>query len=129
MKYQFGSSGRKKRKKNGTETNAAPIIEPQNEVKTFEETDRELIQKLEPIMDLLANPELKSYLETLLNRRKRMVQNFIFGMAKGFGMAIGFTVLGAVTILILQYVVKLNLPFIGGFIADIVLLVQSNLRK
>ena len=39
----------------------------------------------------------------------------------------GFTLLAAVIIYILQGVVKLNLPIIGKFISDIVNIVNNNL--
>jgi hypothetical protein len=42
-------------------------------------------------------------------------------------MAIGFTILAAVVLYLLQRVILLNLPLIGDFIADIVQIVQKQL--
>jgi hypothetical protein len=56
------------------------------------------------------------------------VLNFISGIGRGFGIAIGFTLLGAVAILVLQRLVLLNLPGIGDFITEIVRIVQGNLQ-
>ena len=55
--------------------------------------------------------------------------NFMAGLARGFGASIGFTILAAVVIYILQGVVKLNLPIIGEFISDIVNIVNNNLKN
>jgi len=43
-------------------------------------------------------------------------------------MAVGFTVLGGLLILILRKLQLLNIPVIGGLIAEIVKIVQTNLR-
>ena len=48
-------------------------------------------------------------------------------MARGFGMAVGFTLLGAMLIYILQKIMILRLPLIGEFIAEIVNIVQQRL--
>jgi hypothetical protein len=53
--------------------------------------------------------------------------NFIGGVARGFGIAVGFTILGAIVLYILQKLVVLNLPLIGSIIADIVKIVNQKL--
>lgn len=50
--------------------------------------------------------------------------NFLIGLSRGLGMAVGFTVLGALVVYILQRIVVLNLPLISKFIADIIELVK-----
>lgn len=59
------------------------------------------------------------------NLRKLVWYNFIIGAARGLGMAMGFTVLGALVVFILQKIVLLNLPGISRIIAEIIKLVQS----
>lgn len=44
---------------------------------------------------------------------------FVIGIAKGVGIAIGFTLLGAIIIYFLQKLVMMNLPVIGAFVRDI----------
>lgn len=53
--------------------------------------------------------------------------NFLIGVFRGVGMAVGFTVLGAVLIYILKKLVVLNIPLIGNFIAEIAKIVQQHL--
>lgn len=51
--------------------------------------------------------------------------NFINGLVRGLGGAVGFTIVSAIVILILQWIVKQNLPYISDFIADILNAVNS----
>lgn len=69
------------------------------------------------------------YVYYLEHPKKMLMANFMGGIARGFGIAIGFTLLGAVVIYILQIVVRWKLPVIGQFITEIVNIVQDNLRK
>lgn len=90
-----------------------------------------LIEKLQQkVTELSVNIErmkLGEYLE-LLNKPGRLLWiNFISGIARGLGIAVGFAILGAVMIIVMEKLVNLNLPLIGGFIADIVRVVQQQL--
>ena len=51
----------------------------------------------------------------------------ISGMARGIGFSIGFTVLGALLLYVLQHIALANLPIIGKFLAELVRIVESNL--
>lgn len=68
--------------------------------------------------------KLAEYVQLLNNPWRLLYINFIAGIGRGFGIAVGFTILGAVVLYILKYLVLLNLPWIGGFIAEIVQMVQ-----
>lgn len=59
------------------------------------------------------------------SRRKMLQRSFLSGLARGLGMAVGFTILGALLISLLTFLASKNLPIIGEFIADIVHMVQS----
>jgi len=92
---------------------------------------KESIDKLKNRVQLLADAldkmRLAEYVEYLNNTKRMLIVNFIGGLFRGFGMAIGFTLLGAVVIYILRRLVMMNLPIIGDFIAEIVKLVQRHL--
>lgn len=78
------------------------------------------IQKLE-------RSRIAEYTE-LLNRPWRLIWlNILSGVAKGVGIAIGFTFFAATIIYVLQLLGALNLPIIGDYIADIVRIVQRQL--
>ena len=90
-----------------------------------------LISLREKLAELAVNIEkmkLAEYVE-LLNRPLRLMYiNFIAGLARGMGIAVGFTILGAIIVIFLRRLVALNLPLIGNFIAEIVYTVQSQLK-
>ncbi|MDP4092027.1 MAG: DUF5665 domain-containing protein [Bacillota bacterium] len=69
------------------------------------------------------------YVYYIEHPKKMLFANFLSGIARGFGIAIGFLLLGAAAIYFLQLAVKWNLPVIGNFIAEIVKIVQQNLEK
>ena len=73
--------------------------------------------------------KLAEYVNLLENPYKLIYINFISGIARGVGIAIGFAILGAIIVLILQRLAVLNLPVIGNFIADLVKIVQVQLGK
>ncbi|SHJ96672.1 DUF5665 domain-containing protein [Desulforamulus aeronauticus] len=68
--------------------------------------------------------KLAEYVELLGDTKRLLWVNFISGIARGLGIAIGFTILGAVILFFMKKLVMLNLPVIGGFIAQIVQMVQ-----
>ncbi|HZJ84303.1 MAG TPA: DUF5665 domain-containing protein [Syntrophomonadaceae bacterium] len=86
---------------------------------------------MDKITELSVNMEkmrLAEYVEMLERPRRLLYINFLIGLARGFGSAIGFTILAAAVIYFLQKVILLNLPIIGEFIADIVSIVQIQLK-
>jgi hypothetical protein len=76
----------------------------------------------------LEKMKLAEYVELLNNPKKLLWINFISGIARGLGTAIGFSILFALLLYFLQKIVVLNLPLISDFIADIVRMVQNNAR-
>ena len=87
-----------------------------------------LARKIDELGTAMEKMKLAEYVD-LLNRPGRLFYiNFFAGVARGLGMAVGFTLLGALVIYTLQRLQVLNLPVIGEFIADIVKIVQNNLK-
>ncbi|MGE5415509.1 MAG: DUF5665 domain-containing protein [Acidobacteriota bacterium] len=91
-----------------------------------------LLERMDSKVDEMArNMErmrLAEYIEMLENPRRLLYMNFWLGVARGFGMAIGFTILAALVLWLLQRLVILNIPVIGDFIAEIVKWVQMELN-
>ena len=73
--------------------------------------------------------KLVDYVYYLEHPRKMLYANFIGGLSRGIGIAIGFTLLGALLIYILQIVVMWKLPVIGEFVSELVKIVQENIKK
>ncbi|MCX7921799.1 MAG: DUF5665 domain-containing protein [Clostridia bacterium] len=86
-------------------------------------------KKIDQISLNMEKMKLVDYVYYIEHPRKMLFANFIGGLARGFGIAVGFTVLGAIGIYILQMVVKWKLPLIGEFISDIVEIVQNNMHR
>ncbi len=89
----------------------------------------ELSKKVDNISLKMEKMKFVDYVYYLEHPRKMLWANFVSGLARGFGIAIGFTILGAIAIYFLNIIVKINLPYIGQFISDIVKIVQSSSRN
>ncbi|HEY8393230.1 MAG TPA: DUF5665 domain-containing protein [Thermaerobacter sp.] len=72
---------------------------------------------------------IAEYLELFRHPGRLFWFNFLAGLARGLGAAVGFTLLGALVLLALQRAVELNLPFIGNLIADLLRIVRTELES
>jgi hypothetical protein len=52
--------------------------------------------------------------------------NFANGLVRGLGIAIGASILAGIFLIVLRRLVFLNLPVIGGFIAELVKIVNAH---
>ncbi|MDO4540027.1 MAG: DUF5665 domain-containing protein [Syntrophomonadaceae bacterium] len=83
--------------------------------------------KLEQMSKDMYAAGMVEYIEMVNNPRRFYWRNFVMGIARGFGMAIGFTIIAAVIIYVMRQVMALNIPLIGDFIADITEIVINQL--
>lgn len=88
---------------------------------------KELESRVDKIALMLEKAKLGDYVAMMSKPKAMLFNNFIAGLARGFGSAIGFTLLGAVVLYFLRQAVLLNIPIIGNFIAEIVKIVQDHL--
>lgn len=63
--------------------------------------------------------------EILGNKKEIIFRNLFSGIWKGIGIGIGVTLVTAVIIVILQKIIKLNIPIISEYITDIVEIVEK----
>ena len=68
---------------------------------------------------------LAEYVQYLQDRRRLLATNFLAGMMRGLGFAVGFSLLGA--LVVVRWLALENLPGIGKFFAEVVRMVQRNL--
>lgn len=87
-----------------------------------------LTAKMDEQLSRLERLRLDEYVAYLEDRRRFLWGQFVGGMVRGLGAAVGFTVLGAMIVWILQDLAQRNLPVIGNFLAQIVDLVQKSLE-
>jgi hypothetical protein len=71
------------------------------------------------------DPEYCEYARYLYSPRRMIMSNFVAGLARGIGMAVGFSLLGAAVVYILQQMAWQNVPVIGEFIARVVEAVEA----
>ncbi|HHY90024.1 MAG TPA: hypothetical protein GX503_00015 [Clostridiales bacterium] len=74
-------------------------------------------ERLEEISLKLEKSKIADYVEIMNNPKKLLYTNFIGGLARGLGTAIGISVLAAILFYILRQTV--NLPWIGQLIAEL----------
>lgn len=77
------------------------------------------VAQLNRWMDTLERLRLAEYVSYVEDRRRLFRDSFVSGMVRGLGMAVGFTILGAVLVSILQDLARHNLPLIGELLEDI----------
>lgn len=86
-----------------------------------------VIERLAHLAAAMEKASVAEFIELYRKPRRLLYLNFISGLSRGFGIAIGFTVVGALFVYFLGWLAALNLPIIGEFVADIIRIVQGEL--
>ena len=94
----------------------------------MKESSRLMAKRMEEHLRALERLQLAEYLRYVQDTRRLMRTQFVSGLFRGMGMAVGFTIPGAVLVMLLQALAQRNLPVIGDFLAQIVAIVQSRLE-
>ncbi|MGE5654166.1 MAG: DUF5665 domain-containing protein [Bacillota bacterium] len=89
----------------------------------------DLGEKVARLTQAMEAVNLAEYVELVRSPWRMAWINFVAGLARGVGIAIGFTLLAALVLYFLRQLAVLNLPLIGNFIADIVQIVQDHLAR
>ncbi|NLA47121.1 MAG: hypothetical protein GX866_06245 [Firmicutes bacterium] len=87
-----------------------------------------MIIRLARLSQDLERFNMAEYISLLNNPRRYILVNFTGGIARGLGFAVGATLLAALLVYIMQRLVLLNLPLIGDFIAELVRIVNEQLK-
>lgn len=85
--------------------------------------DTRLERQMDRLLASLERVHLETYLRYVDDRRKQFCVNFMAGLARGLGAAVGFSVLGALAIVVIRRLTEDHLPKIGGWLADVVKMV------
>jgi len=88
---------------------------------------RRLIERAERVALVLERMRFAQYADLYQDPKRMFWLNFLGGVGRGLGIAVGFSLLGAVVLYVLQLAVVRNLPVIGGFIAELVRIVEVQL--
>lgn len=82
--------------------------------------------QVEELAEVLEKLRLGEYISYLNHPRRMLFINFLVGLLRGLGATIGATMVAGLLFLVLKRLVVLNLPVIGGLIAELVKLVNAN---
>lgn len=76
-------------------------------------------RKLERWLESLERLRLADYVRYVDDRKRMLWSSFWGGVARGVGMAVGFSILGAVLVWILQSLARRNLPWLWELFAGL----------
>jgi hypothetical protein len=83
---------------------------------------------LDKIAARLEAANLGAYVDLYRHPSRMLLLNFVAGLARGLGAAVGFTLLGAVILYVLSDAFVRHLPVVGPFVADLIRIVQREVR-
>lgn len=90
--------------------------------------EQQLHAHLQTIEQYLQRSQLAEYVQLLNTPRQLIWRNLLAGIARGVGIAIGFTLFSATIVYGLKQIGALNLPIIGQYIAELVEIVQRQMK-
>lgn len=99
----------------------------ENHIAEETSTLQELNERVKKMAVHLEKTQIADYVQLLNSPKRLIVMNILAGVARGVGIAIGFTIFTGTIVYILRKLGALNLPIIGDYIADIVRIVQNQL--
>lgn len=90
---------------------------------------RSLEDKVAALATSMERMKLAEYVGLLNNPWRLLWVNFLAGLGRGVGIAIGGSLLVTLLLYLLSQLAVLNLPLIGDFIVEIVRIVQTQLGR
>lgn len=98
---------------------------PVNTTKAAKDQSEFVAKQLERLVNRLEAMRIANYMEMLERPARLIFTNFVAGIARGLGIAIGASLVFALLLAFLKRLIMLNIPGIGGFIADILRFVEA----
>lgn len=83
------------------------------------EPSQEFLEKLRWLSSYFEKLKIGDYVQMVQEPKRLIKVNFFVGIARGIGIGIGFTLLGAFALYLLNKLAILNLPLIGNFISEL----------
>lgn len=88
--------------------------------------EEKTVNSLEKLANRLESMQIARYLEVLEKPRKLIVTNFIAGIARGLGFAIGTTIIFAIVIEVLRRIILLNIPLLSNYLVDVIRMIEHS---
>lgn len=86
-----------------------------------------LLGHLDRLSAAMEKASVAEFVELYRRPGRLVALNFVTGLARGFGIAVGFSAIGALFLYALGRLAALKLPVIGSFVAELVRIVQQEL--
>jgi hypothetical protein len=80
--------------------------------------------QLEKLVRHLEALRIADYMELLQRPGRLIFVNFVAGLARGLGIALGATLIFALVLEVLRRIILLHIPGIGQFVAEIINIVE-----
>lgn len=88
--------------------------------------EEKTVNSLEKLANRLESMQIARYLEVLEKPRKLIVTNFIAGIARGLGFAIGTTIIFAIVIEVLRRIILWNIPLLSNYLVDVIRMIEHS---
>jgi len=89
--------------------------------------NKKINEKIDNINEKIEQSKIFQMSYVIGSKKEIIKRNLLAGIAKGVGLGIGITIISAVIVYVLQKIIRLNIPIVGEYIADIVSIVQKSL--
>ena len=86
---------------------------------------KKINKKIDNINEKLDKSRILEISYIMGSKKEIIKRNLLAGLSRGVGIGIG--IISALIVYLLQKIIKLNIPVVGEYIADIVAIVQWNL--
>ena len=89
--------------------------------------NKKINEKIDNLNEKIEKSKILQISYLMGSRSEIIKRNLLAGIAKGVGLGIGITLISAIIVYVLQKIIRLNIPIVGEYIADIVSIVQKSL--
>ncbi len=89
--------------------------------------NKKINEKIDDINNKIDKSGIVEISYVLGSKKEIIKRNLLAGISRGVGIGIGITLISAILIYFLQRLIRLNIPVLGDYIADIVAIVQKSL--
>lgn len=128
LNKDFKSKLRNKEKSNIKRNEKTEKIEINDEENSNikEKLEEQILIQLNKLNFILTRNKMLDLIELVGNPKKLLIRNFTSGIIRGIGIGIGVSLITAIIIYLIQEIIKLNIPIISQYIADVLEIVQQN---
>lgn len=89
--------------------------------------NKKINKKIDDINEKIDKSRIVEISYIIGNKKEIIKRNLLAGISRGIGIGIGITLISSAIVYLLQKIIKLNIPVLGEYIADIVAIVKGNL--